>query len=558
MKKIFSILFLLLLVVSLTACNKEPDKEEENKDKEEELIPTLEIESKEYTLHVGDTLQLEVVVGNVKEGVSALYQTIDAKIATVSRTGKVEAINEGEATIRVMIASHPDVFIDINIIVLEAIPDDIKEALLDFADIKEVFDEIPLIIEEDLGLYTTMFGRRVTWTSSNQKVLNMSGSRPGRVNRQIEDVEVEISVSMKYKDLEETYTKVVTVKKYELRDISNKKVVFGYTNNLNMPEDHMKEIDVLNFSFGTIVNGKLSVTSLLSTLVNSAHKVGTRVVVAVGGWGGSGFSTMARTSESRKVFIDSVIALMEEYNFDGLDYDWEYPTSTASGDLDASPEDKQNFSLLIKETKEAFDEFREGLIVSAAVVGGTWGVNQYYDIAELNKYIDYFHIMSYDYNNFPADGGLGLTKHHTNLYKSTIFGFNGADDAIQTYLNAGASSQKLILGIAFYGRIATEVSSSTNGMNAMGKNPAGSISFNDIYNQYLAPDKFNPNYYFYDETAEAPWIFDGSTFISFDDTRSVTAKCNYVIENNLGGVMFWNYVHDPNGYLLDTISDLLN
>lgn len=74
-----------------------------------------------------------------------------------------------------------------------------------------------------------------------------------------------------------------------------------------------------------------------------------KVMLAVGGWNaGSGpFSNMAATASSRKVFIDSVIALLDKYTYDGLDLDWEYPAQREG----SKPQDKQNFSLLIKVSK---------------------------------------------------------------------------------------------------------------------------------------------------------------------------------------------------------------
>lgn len=35
---------------------------------------------------------------------------------------------------------------------------------------------------------------------------------------------------------------------------------------------------------------------------------------------------MASTPERRRAFINSALAIIQEYNFDGLDLDWEYPS----------------------------------------------------------------------------------------------------------------------------------------------------------------------------------------------------------------------------------------
>lgn len=68
-------------------------------------------------------------------------------------------------------------------------------------------------------------------------------------------------------------------------------------------------------------------------------------MIAVGGWnqGSAKFSTMASTSASRKIFVDSALDFMKKYGFKGLDLYWEYPTQR-----DGKPEDKQNYVQLLK------------------------------------------------------------------------------------------------------------------------------------------------------------------------------------------------------------------
>lgn len=52
-----------------------------------------------------------------------------------------------------------------------------------------------------------------------------------------------------------------------------------------------------------------------------------KVMLAIGGWneGGKTYSAMAKTYETRKKFINSVVEFLSEHNFDGFDLDWEYP-----------------------------------------------------------------------------------------------------------------------------------------------------------------------------------------------------------------------------------------
>lgn len=58
----------------------------------------------------------------------------------------------------------------------------------------------------------------------------------------------------------------------------------------------------------------------------SKFKPGTKVTVAIGGWGDSkGFEEAASDDASRKRWARQVNAMVEATGADGIDIDWEYP-----------------------------------------------------------------------------------------------------------------------------------------------------------------------------------------------------------------------------------------
>lgn len=89
--------------------------------------------------------------------------------------------------------------------------------------------------------------------------------------------------------------------------------------------------------------------------------------MSIGGWSQSAnFVEAAATPAARKAFTDSAIKLMRQYEFDGIDIDWEYPTFKRDPDTKDNPNDQgnpraseadtRNFNLLMKALREGLDE----------------------------------------------------------------------------------------------------------------------------------------------------------------------------------------------------------
>lgn len=72
-----------------------------------------------------------------------------------------------------------------------------------------------------------------------------------------------------------------------------------------------------------------------------------KTLLAMGGWSATSgpYSNMASSASTRSVFINSLIAWLRQYNFDGVDMDWEFPAYALRGGI---PADYTNFALLIK------------------------------------------------------------------------------------------------------------------------------------------------------------------------------------------------------------------
>jgi chitinase len=299
-----------------------------------------------------------------------------------------------------------------------------------------------------------------------------------------------------------------------------------------------------------------------------------QVMIACGGWGADGFSDMALTLESRQKFVQSAKAFIEDYQLDGLDIDWEYPSISGAGTM-ARDEDKENFTSLMQELRAALDQIDRPQTLTFASAG--W--KRYYENVELDKvmpYVDYMNVMTYD----QVGGSSPYTGHHTALGLITEEDMAGtpamiylesrreemakrgytweprsAEKIVDFCIDHGVDPAQIVIGAAFYGRAWKGVHPDDNGLYQ--KNGGAHIGWS-AYHQIRREFETDPNYKrFWDPIAKAPFLFSeaDSIFISYDDTVSVRLKTHYAIEKELGGIMFWELGNDTkeNNGLLDAI-----
>lgn len=340
---------------------------------------------------------------------------------------------------------------------------------------------------------------------------------------------------------------------YFIGGIYMKKTVAAYVTdrgaNWLRISDVMK-LDIVYYAFSTIRDGKPGLYGLRNIERMAGLKKinpNLKVVVSIGGWTAGGFSEAAMTPEGRALFTDCALAYVKEYDFDGIDMDWEYPCSSAAG-IASSPEDKQNFTYLLESLRDALDQYgRERgcpMWLSAAVGAGRACVEGM-EIEKVGQLLDHVNIMTYDMYGRAAG-------HHTGLYSN---GTNmSGDKAIRQYADAGIPMEKMTIGAAFYAR----TWHGCGGYGQTGERMA-TMDFTEI-DRFALPDGQRTTGYmrYWDATACAPYLHDGSHFISYDDEESIAAKCRYVTEQGLAGIMFWEYSCDRTFRLLDAMTDPAN
>jgi chitinase len=157
----------------------------------------------------------------------------------------------------------------------------------------------------------------------------------------------------------------------------------------------------------------------LEAIVESAHSQGVRVSIAVGGWGWDPqFEQLAADPAARASFVENLTGIVNEYQLDGVDMDWEYPDPGQSS---------QNFLALMQEIRAAMPD----ILLSTAVVGSWDEVGQGIP-QEVFSLVDYVNVMTYD---GPDHGSM-----------------QEFEAGISYWSARGVSQEKLNIGTPFYSR----------------------------------------------------------------------------------------------------------
>jgi chitinase len=267
-----------------------------------------------------------------------------------------------------------------------------------------------------------------------------------------------------------------------------------------------------------------------------------KTLISIGGADGSrNFPRAAQSASSRKQFAESCVRFMTEFGFDGIDIDWEFPDNT---------DQKQNYAAMLAELRAQLDALGKSnnthyLLAIAAPAGP----DDYADVPwnKIAGSLDWINLMTYDFAGSWSD----RTGFNAPLYPASGSNaklYNG-NAAVQAYLTAGVPSNKLVLGVPFYGRGWKGVPNVNRGFNQKFDGVPkgdGSIDYRTIQTTY----RNYPRYW--DDQAKVPWLYDPSSgiMISYDDAESLVIKTDYARAQKLGGMMIWELSQDDDQHTL--------
>lgn len=295
----------------------------------------------------------------------------------------------------------------------------------------------------------------------------------------------------------------------------------------------------------------------LKQLMNVKAKTGFRLktLFAVGGWENSQhFSATAASAQLRSNFIRDVLVILQKYNFDGVDIDWEYPVT--GGAQEGSSSDKENYVTFLSEIRDnmAALQLSEGrsdaYLLTIASAAGSWVLDVGYDLEKIIDIVDWINVMTYDYFGAWESKWGAYTGPPAPLYHGTPKGFSGkmnADYTLKYYVCNTKKPEKIVMGVPFYGRYWYNVGDAIEAgdslwrlaePNNQQRYEGGFSSWRDIESNWLNREGYESIYH---EKTATPYLWSAShrALLAYDNARSLQAKVQYAASHSLGGVMIW-------------------
>lgn len=296
------------------------------------------------------------------------------------------------------------------------------------------------------------------------------------------------------------------------------------------------------------------------SIIELAKRHGTKVVLSIGGWETSNnFPQVSADPTKRANFAHWCIKHIQQYGFDGIDIDWEFPGYIQHKGTD---QDRENFTILLQTVRDSLqtleDKSGKSLLLTVSLPAAAVHLLDI-EVEKITSIVDYLNIMTYDLH-----GSWGKISNHNSALYGPAQGDSARclDGAFKLYHEThNVPADKITLCAAFFGY------SYTNCSEIYGEHQGADTSLfkagEDILYSQIA-EKMDLFERYWDAKAQAPYLISksNSALISLDDEESVALKSDYVIENNAGGIIIWplmgDYLKDGKTPLLDVIHQKLS
>ena len=263
-----------------------------------------------------------------------------------------------------------------------------------------------------------------------------------------------------------------------------------------------------------------------------------KVIASVGGWneGTATFRSIIQTASSRSTFNQNAIQFLRQWEFDGLDVDFEYPGDSSRG---SPPSDRPLFTAWMQSLRSDFEaesmsSGKQRLQLGIAIGAGKDKIDNGLDVPQLSAALDFISVMTYDFHG----GWESVTGYNAPLYPLPSWSNDWkqltGSWAIDYLISKGADRSKLMMGIPFYGRSFTLNNANQNDIGAPASQTGaqGKYTGERGYNAYyetcmMTKCTTKPYTYIYDSTIKGPYMFYDRNWIATEDVNSIVAKVDF-------------------------------
>ncbi|MFT4416279.1 glycosyl hydrolase family 18 protein [Fredinandcohnia humi] len=293
----------------------------------------------------------------------------------------------------------------------------------------------------------------------------------------------------------------------------------SYISQIDRTQGNMNLVSPSYFDLHT--DGSLKVTTQFDpSFVSEMHKRGIKVVPFLSNhWD----RTLGRSAlQNRELLSTQIADFVIKNNVDGVQVDIENVTDI----------DRENYTDLVRLLREKLPSNKEvSVAVAANPNGWTKGWHGSYDYKELAKYSNYLMLMAYD-------------ESYTGGPEGPVASHPWVERSIQYALGQGVPSDKLVLGVPFYGRYWKQGATtgghgiSNSRVDEMLAKYGGTVVYDEKAKSPKATVTINPG----DPTITiAGKTLDAGTYtIWYENSDSIKAKVDLVHKYNLKGTGSWS------------------
>ncbi|XP_050544154.1 chitinase-3-like protein 2 [Daktulosphaira vitifoliae] len=250
-----------------------------------------------------------------------------------------------------------------------------------------------------------------------------------------------------------------------------------------------------------------------------------------------GFSSVVNNLENMEKFLENVKTVIDNYDLDGIDIDWEFPSWPL-----LNLKEKYGFAKLLELLRNKLPDS----ILSAAVAAPLNIIDSSYEIYALASFLDFINVMTYDYHSyqwyFPITGPnspLFSSRNEIGYFKTL-----NVKTSIQYWISKGIPKEKILIGMPTYGHSFKLINKNHNGFgapassNGIGKD--GFLSFSEAC-EFISNKKAVT---IFDNETHTPYSYYEKDWISFDNEISLAYKAKFAVSLGLGGAMMFSLNDD--------------